>query len=95
MYSLAEMIRVVFRLFELALFARILMSWIPHDPMHPFANFLRQLTDWMLVPCRQLLDRFIPPGSMGIDFSPIMAFFALDIAQRVIIGLLQSLGTGF
>ena len=89
---ITEVVSIIFRLFQMALFVRILLSWFPHDPFHPFIQLLRQLTDWILLPCRNLLDRFIPPGSIPIDFSPIMAFFVLDIAQRLVVGLLGNLG---
>jgi YggT family protein len=89
---IADVVSIVFRLLQMALFVRIVLSWIPHDPFHPFIQLLRQLTDWIMIPCRNLLDRFIPPTSIGIDFSPILAFFALDLAQRLLVGILSNLG---
>ena len=91
MSSLAELIQIVFRGLQLALFVRIVMSWIPHDPFHPFVQLLNRLTDFILIPCRELLDRFIPAGSIGIDFSPIVAFFLLDITKAVLIKLVVAM----
>ena len=94
MNTLAEIVSIVFRGLELALFIRIIISWIPHDPFHPFIQLLQRVTDPILLPCRNLLDRVIPSGSMGIDFSPLLAFFALDITKSILVKLLISMGGG-
>lgn len=92
MGTLAEIVNLIFRAWELALFARIIMSWIPHDPFHPFIQFLQKVTDPIMLPCRNLLDRVIPSNTMGIDFSPILAFFVLDISKSILVKILLSLG---
>jgi YggT family protein len=66
------------------LMARILLSWIPHDKSHPVIDFLFKATDPILEPFRRL----IPTGSMGIDFSPILAFMALGFIKRILLQIL-------
>ncbi len=69
------------------MFIRILLSWFPnvnwYDP--PF-SVLSQLTD----PYLNIFRSIIPPLG-GIDFSPIIAIFALQFAAQILTGLLGSL----
>ena len=63
---------------------RILLSWFPTIDWYkqPFA-ILSQLTD----PYLNLFRRIIPPLG-GMDFSPILAFLAIQLAQGFIPALL-------
>ncbi|MDE5101362.1 MAG: YggT family protein [Trichodesmium sp. St16_bin4-tuft] len=69
------------------MFIRILLSWFPninwYDP--PF-SVLSQLTD----PYLNIFRSVIPPLG-GIDFSPIIAIFALQFGAQILTGLLNSL----
>lgn len=72
----------------IALLARVLLSWFqvgPDSPFYPVVAILYQLTEPILAPIRRLLPRF---GMM--DFSPIVAFFLLQIVQRVLLSALRS-----
>jgi YggT family protein len=71
----------------LLLFVRILLSWFPTIDWYsqPFA-ILSQLTD----PYLNIFRRIIPPLG-GIDFSAILAIFALQFAIQLIPGLLAPL----
>lgn len=66
------------------MFVRILLSWFPninwYDP--PF-SVVSQLTD----PYLNLFRSFIPTLG-GMDFSPIIAIFALQIVSQLLMGLL-------
>lgn len=83
MYQMAQLVSYVFQAIYLLMFVRVALSWFPHDRYHPVISFVYQATDPILEPFRQLI-----PSSMGIDFSPIVAFFALNFAERIIIQLL-------
>lgn len=73
------------------MFIRILLSWFPninwYDP--PF-SVLSQLTD----PYLNLFRSFIPPLG-GIDFSPIIAIFVLQIGAQLLLSALGGLHTAF
>jgi len=56
------------------------MSWIPHDRHHPIIEFLYKITDPMLKPFQDL----VPAHRLGIDLSPIFAFIALGLIQKLI-----------
>jgi YggT family protein len=59
------------------------MSWFvsPHS-RNPIAEMLRKVTDPILRPISELL-----PLAGGIDLSPLIAFFALTLAQWLILAL--------
>ncbi|MBU6185109.1 MAG: YggT family protein [Synechococcales bacterium] len=79
------------QIYIVILIIRILLSWFPtinwFDP--PF-SVLSQLTD----PYLNLFRSLIPPLG-GIDLSPMLAFFALQILQQLIGTLPQLLPGGF
>ena len=67
------------------LLLRVVSSWFPISPQGTaasFVGFLLLVTDPVLVPLRRIL----PPvrlGSVGLDLSPLVAFFGLTILLRV------------
>ncbi|HAR61962.1 MAG: YggT family protein [Candidatus Margulisiibacteriota bacterium] len=84
---LYNIVSYVFQALYYLLIARVILSWIPHNPSHPIVQLLYTLTDPILEPFRKLL----PSSSMGIDFSPIIAFIVLGLVQNLILGLLARL----
>jgi YggT family protein len=70
----------------LILLARVILSWFPLDPDGVAAQIYRLLgviTEPVLGPMR----RAIPPvrmGAMGLDLSPLIAFFAIIILQGIL-----------
>ncbi len=60
---------------------RVILSWIPHDPYNQFIQLLYQVTEPILKPIRETL----PIQSMGMDFSPIAAFFLLGFVKKLLL----------
>ena len=83
MLFLFNLINFLFTALEFAILIRVLLSWVRVDPFNPLVRFLYQITEPILAPFR----RMIPPQA-GLDFSPIIAFFALEILRRVVLRLL-------
>jgi YggT family protein len=67
-------------LYELILFVRIVLTWIPHDAEHPASQMLFKVTEPALEPIR----RALPPLG-GLDLSPIALFMALEFLKRIFI----------
>lgn len=78
-----NLIDIIFQALNLALIARVMLSWIPHDPYHPIVEWIIKLTDPIMKPFQKL----IPPIA-GMDISPIFAFIALGIIKQLIIKVL-------
>ena len=81
-----QLISTTFRLYELLIIARVLMSWIPVNRSHPIITWIYRLTEPVLAPVRNLL----PTGRIGIDFSPFLVILALQLLQRMLLSLLFS-----
>lgn len=66
--------------------ARAIMSWFirPGDRLYPLYGLVIQITEPILMPFRNLSGRFM--GGM-VDFSPMIAIFAIYFLQRIIIKL--------
>jgi YggT family protein len=69
-----------FELLEIALIVRVLSSWVRISPYSAWIRWSFVLTDWLLTPLR----RIIPPLGM-VDITPIVAYFALQLAQSAVI----------
>jgi len=80
----------VLNIYKYVLFARILLTWLPNINWYnqPFL-FLRNVTDPVMEPLR----RIIPPIG-GLDISPILLFFLLDLLQRGLLSMAYSSAAG-
>jgi len=80
----------VLNIYKYVLFARILLTWLPNINWYnqPF-SFLRNVTDPVMEPFR----RIIPPIG-GLDISPILLFFLLDLLQRGLLSMAYSSAAG-
>lgn len=83
-----------FQILIYLILGRAIMSWFvrPGDRLYPAYLLLVQVTEPMLGPCRKLLARF--GFSSGVDFSPIVTFLLLSIANRIIISILSPILLG-
>jgi YggT family protein len=70
------------QIYSYLLIASILMSWLPNARESRIGQMLAKVTD----PYLDIFRRIIPPLGM-IDFSPIVAIFALNLASNGIIVL--------
>lgn len=80
------LVQLLFDLYIIVLLARVLLSWVQVDPRNPIVNLIHQLTEPLLAPIRRLL-----PQSGGLDFSPMIAFFVMLVAEQAVLTLLRSL----
>ena len=83
--ELIFLINLLFKILKIILVARIILSWFPHNRFNPFINVLYVLSNPILEPFRQIIKPI-----NGIDFSPIILFFLLNLLQNFIIRFLLS-----
>ena len=82
---LTDILCTLKNLYILLLLVRIVLSWFPITPgstMASIFSFLYTVTEPVLGPVR----RMIPPIGMGIDLSPIIVLFGLQILAQVLCG---------
>ena len=73
---------------EIALFARVLLSWLPAalPLVAKLKGFLYELTEPLLAPIRKLIERSIFQGNGNIfDISPLIAFIIIDALIKTIL----------
>ena len=88
--ALAFLVNGICTILYWLLFARIIVSWLPVDPYHSVVLFLIQVTDPILLPFRRI------PLRIGmLDLSPLLAFAALYLVNRVLVRILLQLAYQF
>jgi YggT family protein len=81
-----ELICTLLGAYLIIIFIRIILSWFPIAPgsaMEGIASFFYALTEPVMAPVRALL----PPvrlGAMGLDLSPIIVLFGIQIIRAFI-----------
>lgn len=90
--DVADYVNVLFTIYIVLIFIRVLMSWFTRIPYNRVLNavleFVRETTD----PYLNLFRRFVPMARVGpaaIDLSPIVAVIVLLIVQAVVVGILR------
>ena len=72
------------------LFIRAIMSWFPISYSNPINVVIRNLTEPILSPIRAMLYKS-PIGGTMLDFSIIIAFLFISIAEVIIVQILLSI----
>jgi YggT family protein len=73
---------IIKQFFQLLIFIRVILSWLPLDRENAFVDYVYSLTE-------PILKIFYPISVIGfIDLSPIFAYFAMDIVYSLIVKLL-------
>ena len=72
-----KLVKGIFAILDLVVWARVIISWINHDPYNDIIRIIYQVTEPMLRPIRDI----IPATSIGIDISPFVLLFLLNIAE--------------
>jgi YggT family protein len=85
--SVETFVNVFILLYGLVLLAYIITSWL-RLPYSPTLNRIQRFLYDVCEPYLQLFRRLIPSAG-GIDFSPILAFIALSVIDRLLIWILD------
>jgi YggT family protein len=72
-----------FSLVMLAIFVRVIASWVGVSEYRRWMRPLVLLSDWIIQPIRRML-----PSTGMIDFSPMVAWLVLWVARGFVLGLL-------
>lgn len=69
------------------IFARVILSWIPHNRDHSVLRLLYEGTEPLLAPFRRLM----PKSGLPIDLSPFLALLVLQVLRQALIQMLYML----
>ena len=76
-------INVLGQALQVAIIVRVLLSWVPVRLPYGLGEFVWSITEPILGPIRRAL-----PMAGGIDFSPLIALFAIQIAESILLRVL-------
>lgn len=86
---LFNLLRLITWLYQLALLAYVVLSWIAPTKT-TFMQQLARIIEPVLIPLRRLMGKYIPSQWMRVDWSPLAAW-ALVWLARVILGWIYAL----
>ena len=83
MYTIKIALGILLRIVDSLILVRVLLSFFPTLHYSKITNFIYQMTEPILAPCRAILDR-LGLGMGMMDFSPILAILLLNLLQNLI-----------
>lgn len=83
-----DAIGFVLSFIEIAIFVRVIISWLPISRDNRLIYFLYQITEPILAPIRSLISRSAFGKNMMFDFSPIVAFLLIRAIRGILISIL-------
>lgn len=83
--AIAQGVDLFLGFLSLLIIIRALISWVSPDPYNPIVQFLSRVTDPILNPIRRLMP------AMGIDISPIIAYFLISLAKGFLVRTLMDI----
>ncbi len=83
--ALAKILDIGITILYWLIIIRALISWVNPDPYNPIVQFLYKTTEPILEPIRRLIPVHY---SIGIDISPLIAFFVLIFLRLFLVNTL-------
>ena len=81
-------VHVAFRIYYFLVIANIILSWFPMRRGNVIVTFIYEMTE----PFLRIFRRILPPSPrFPVDFSPMLAIFALYIMEVLVFKLLSIL----
>jgi len=80
---LEAFINVLFLGLTIAIFGRVLLSWVPTRLPWGLSDFVFSVTEPILAPIRRAL-----PVAAGMDFSPLIALVLLQLVEQLLLRIL-------
>lgn len=83
MSFLATFVIILARVLNIAVLARVLLSWISVDRSNWLINFVYEITEPILSPIRR-----VAPSLGGLDLSPMIALILIQMMERVLLTII-------
>ncbi len=72
-----------FTILKIALLVRVISSWLPISPYSPWVRWSYLLSEPILAPLRRVV-----PNLGGLDITPILAYFLLNLVESLLFRLM-------
>jgi YggT family protein len=83
MQAICFFVIILARVLNIAILARVLLSWIPLDRDNRFVVLIYEITEPILGPIRRVV-----PSFGGLDLSPMLGLILVEIMERVLLSIL-------
>jgi YggT family protein len=80
-----RLVVAVFISFQVLIGIRVVLSWLGLEKGNSFSDFVHDFTEPLLSRLRVVL----PMNGIGIDISPMIAFFLLSLLMEVVVNFLR------
>ena len=97
MFVFANFIMMVAKIIDFAatlyvyiVIARVVLSWIQHDPNNSIIKFIYDITEPVLVKIRQYV-----PSFSGFDIAPMVLILGLFLIENILISILTNIAMTF
>lgn len=84
-----QAISLVFTVIEIAVLARVVISWIPVQKDNKLISFLYMVTEPILAPIRGMIERSSFGKNLMFDISPIIAFLLIGLIRNIILSIFR------
>jgi YggT family protein len=81
-FEVVRLIMFVLDIYTWVIIAAAVISWVTPNPSNPVVRLLRQLTEPVMAPIRQLLP---PWKTFGLDFSPLIVILVIQWVVPVLL----------
>lgn len=88
---LSAAIVLFFRITEILILLRVVLSWLPLRSDNRFAVFIYTITEPILSPLRNLIARSAFGKSLMFDFSPLLAYLLLGFVEYILLLIVDKL----
>lgn len=72
------------KVLEIAIFFRVILSWVRLPEDNQFVKIVYQVTEPILLPIRSLMSRFMSGGGIPLDLSPLIAILLIQFLTSFI-----------
>ena len=86
---LSQALGILFTVIEFAILARVLITWFPVPKENYLVRMLYQITEPILAPVRNIIQRSAMGKNMMFDFSPVIAFLLIGLIRNIVLSFLR------
>ncbi|NLG87952.1 MAG: YggT family protein [Clostridiaceae bacterium] len=89
--KIAIAVQIFFRVVEILILVRVILSWIPFRTQNAFVVFIHSVTEPILGPIRNMVSKSSFGRNLMFDISPILAYVVLGVVRHIILLILVRL----
>lgn len=81
---LYKALNIILTIVEVLIFVRVIISWLPISRDNPLIVVLYQLTEPILGPIRNIIQKSAIGANLMFDFSPIVAWLLIRVIRMLV-----------